>query len=202
MLRISSSQWPNTSYPLPVVMTLSPLLLYTCVHWHMMYSWENAFVLLFIQVQSTNDSSTLSKLSASNAGYFNDKNLKCFVNKPTRRAPLIHRWTYLFPVMVAMQLHCLRTMMCCCDYSCTKCGAHQCLNPFPRGHITCMYAYCFCYGLQVRTSIVYQRKFFLLIHVLFCYHFHACKTRSCIPHCFMLWYKSSYNLFTNRSPVR
>ena len=49
-------------------------------------------MLLFTQIQSTNDSSTLSKLSASNAGYFTDENIKCFVNKPTRRAPLIHRW--------------------------------------------------------------------------------------------------------------
>ena len=44
-----------------------------------------------LQVETTNDSSTISKLSACNAGYIVDEHLKYFVERPTRRAPLIHR---------------------------------------------------------------------------------------------------------------
>ncbi|CAI8034654.1 hypothetical protein GBAR_LOCUS19488 [Geodia barretti] len=41
-------------------------------------------------VESTNDSSTISKLSACDAGYFADRYLKYFVERTSRRAPLIN----------------------------------------------------------------------------------------------------------------
>ncbi|XP_078407905.1 tRNA wybutosine-synthesizing protein 4 [Cetorhinus maximus] len=44
-----------------------------------------------IAVQGTNDSSIVSKCSMVSLGYFNDGFLKGFVNKATRRAPLINR---------------------------------------------------------------------------------------------------------------
>ena len=43
------------------------------------------------KVQSTNDSSILSKYSMVKAGYFEDDFLKHFVSKDARRSPLIHR---------------------------------------------------------------------------------------------------------------
>lgn len=48
-------------------------------------------VLLLCQVQGTNDSSVLSKVSAVAQGYFLDDYLKQFVFKEFRRAPLINR---------------------------------------------------------------------------------------------------------------
>eukprot|EP00760_Papus_ankaliazontas_P021906 PhM_4_TR18762/c0_g1_i1/m.4318/K15451/PPM2, LCMT2, TYW4; tRNA wybutosine-synthesizing protein 4 len=48
-----------------------------------------------IQVQRTNDSSVLSKRSASKLGYFKDEYLRCFASKLVRRAPLINRGYYL-----------------------------------------------------------------------------------------------------------
>ncbi|XP_073420148.1 tRNA wybutosine-synthesizing protein 4 isoform X4 [Dendrobates tinctorius] len=42
-------------------------------------------------VQSTNDFSTLSKVSAISMGYFNDQFQKYFVSRTCRRSPLIHR---------------------------------------------------------------------------------------------------------------
>ena len=44
-----------------------------------------------LQVQDTNNSCIVSKLSTCKAGYFFDEHLKHFVQKPARRAPLIHR---------------------------------------------------------------------------------------------------------------
>lgn len=43
------------------------------------------------QVQGTNDSSVVSKVSAAAQGYFQDVFLQHFVCKVTRRAPLINR---------------------------------------------------------------------------------------------------------------
>uniref|UniRef100_A0A803KKM8 tRNA wybutosine-synthesizing protein 4 n=1 Tax=Xenopus tropicalis TaxID=8364 RepID=A0A803KKM8_XENTR len=43
------------------------------------------------RVQSTNDCSTLSKVSAASLGYFEDEYQKNFVNRNCRRSPLIHR---------------------------------------------------------------------------------------------------------------
>lgn len=45
------------------------------------------------QVQGTNDNSTLSKLSASQTGYFHDPFMAYFTLRTPRRAPLIH-WGY------------------------------------------------------------------------------------------------------------
>lgn len=53
-----------------------------------------AFFLLsrvFLQVQGTNDSSVVSKVSAAAQGYFHDDFLQHFVCKVARRAPLINR---------------------------------------------------------------------------------------------------------------
>ena len=47
------------------------------------------------QVQGTNDSSVVSKLSMVNMGYQDDKYLKYFVQKPQRRSSLINRGYYL-----------------------------------------------------------------------------------------------------------
>ena len=49
------------------------------------------FPLISFQVQGTNDSSIVSKCSMAALGYFDDPFLPKFVNKVTRRAPLIHR---------------------------------------------------------------------------------------------------------------
>ncbi|XP_048883416.1 tRNA wybutosine-synthesizing protein 4 isoform X1 [Brienomyrus brachyistius] len=46
-------------------------------------------------VQGTNDSSVVSKLSATTQGYFHDSFLKSFVSKASRRAPLINRGYYV-----------------------------------------------------------------------------------------------------------
>lgn len=64
---------------------LSPCFIHVCI---MCILIEDHF----FQVKETNDSSIVSKLSASNAGYFVDENLKYFVTKPARRAPLINRY--------------------------------------------------------------------------------------------------------------
>ena len=47
------------------------------------------------RVEGTNDYSIVSKLSAANAGYFEDGYLEEFVNKPRARAPLINRGYYI-----------------------------------------------------------------------------------------------------------
>ncbi|GBO38294.1 hypothetical protein AVEN_17964-1 [Araneus ventricosus] len=44
-----------------------------------------------MQVQNTNDSSIVSKLSAENKGYFQDNCLKMFVDKEQTRSPIINR---------------------------------------------------------------------------------------------------------------
>lgn len=49
------------------------------------------------QVQGTNDSSVVSKVSAAAQGYFHDEFLKHFVCKVTRRAPLINRYMLAQP---------------------------------------------------------------------------------------------------------
>ena len=46
-------------------------------------------------VQGTNDSSIVSKCSAANLGYFNDKFLQYFVAKQVRRSPLLNRGYYI-----------------------------------------------------------------------------------------------------------
>ncbi|XP_055948688.1 uncharacterized protein LOC129981742 isoform X2 [Argiope bruennichi] len=48
-----------------------------------------------MQVQNTNDSSIVSKLSAANKGYFQDKWLKMFVDKEQKRSPIINRGYYI-----------------------------------------------------------------------------------------------------------
>ena len=48
-----------------------------------------------LQVRGTNDSSTLSKCSMMQHGYFPDNYLKYFAAKSVRRAPLIHRGYYI-----------------------------------------------------------------------------------------------------------
>uniref|UniRef100_UPI00398E635C tRNA wybutosine-synthesizing protein 4 isoform X2 n=1 Tax=Pristiophorus japonicus TaxID=55135 RepID=UPI00398E635C len=57
-------------------------------------------------VQGTNDSSIVSKYSMVRLGYFNDGFLKGFVNKTTRRAPLINRGYYVRAKAVDYSLHC------------------------------------------------------------------------------------------------
>lgn len=70
----------------------------TCIlFWH--YSFALTVPLTFVhiffdilsQVQGTNDSSVVSKVSAAAQGYFHDDFLKHFVCKVSRRAPLINR---------------------------------------------------------------------------------------------------------------
>ena len=46
-------------------------------------------------VQGTNDSSILSKISASELGYFEDDCLKYFATKIVRRSPLVNRGYYI-----------------------------------------------------------------------------------------------------------
>ena len=46
-----------------------------------------------VQVQATNDSSCVSKLSAARSGYFKDEFLTHFIARQQRRAPLIN-WGY------------------------------------------------------------------------------------------------------------
>ncbi|CAD5124194.1 DgyrCDS12493 [Dimorphilus gyrociliatus] len=46
-------------------------------------------------VQGTNDSSSLSKASAANLGYFQDSYIKYFTSKKVRRSPLINRGYYI-----------------------------------------------------------------------------------------------------------
>ena len=48
-------------------------------------------LIVFMQVQGTNDSSIGSKFSMSNLGYFDDDFVKYFAGKPCRRAPIINR---------------------------------------------------------------------------------------------------------------
>ncbi|CAL1270570.1 unnamed protein product [Larinioides sclopetarius] len=48
-----------------------------------------------MQVQNTNDSSIVSKLSAANKGYFQDNWLKMFVEKEQKRSPIINRGYYI-----------------------------------------------------------------------------------------------------------
>ncbi|KAG8199400.1 hypothetical protein JTE90_000268 [Oedothorax gibbosus] len=48
-----------------------------------------------MQVQNTNDSSIVSKLSSSEKEYFEDKWLIVFVDKPQRRSPIINRGYYI-----------------------------------------------------------------------------------------------------------
>lgn len=57
-------------------------------------------------VQGTNDSSIVSKCSMVNLGYFTDGFLKGFVNKPTRRTPLINRGYYVRAKAVDYSLRC------------------------------------------------------------------------------------------------
>ncbi|XP_072335487.1 tRNA wybutosine-synthesizing protein 4 isoform X1 [Scyliorhinus torazame] len=59
-----------------------------------------------VAVQGTNDSSIVSKCSMVNLGYFNDVFLKGFVNKTTRRAPLINRGYYVRAKAVDYSLRC------------------------------------------------------------------------------------------------
>ncbi|XP_060684014.1 tRNA wybutosine-synthesizing protein 4 isoform X2 [Hemiscyllium ocellatum] len=59
-----------------------------------------------VAVQGTNDSSIVSKCSMASLGYFNDCFLKGFVNKTTRRAPLINRGYYVRAKAVDYSLHC------------------------------------------------------------------------------------------------
>ncbi|XP_043548926.1 tRNA wybutosine-synthesizing protein 4 isoform X3 [Chiloscyllium plagiosum] len=58
-----------------------------------------------VAVQGTNDSSIVSKCSMASLGYFNDCFLKGFVNKTTRRAPLINRGYYVRAKAVDYSLH-------------------------------------------------------------------------------------------------
>lgn len=44
-----------------------------------------------MKVQGTNDHSIVSKFAMASIGYFDDKFLQFFVQKKTRRAPLINR---------------------------------------------------------------------------------------------------------------
>ncbi|XP_043916618.1 tRNA wybutosine-synthesizing protein 4 [Protopterus annectens] len=60
------------------------------------------------QVQSTNDSSIVSKCSMVGLGYFQDDFLKCFVTKQSRRAPLINRGYYVRAKAVD---HCLKQFL-------------------------------------------------------------------------------------------
>lgn len=66
---------------------------------HLLFAGEqfcNQYVLP-CQVQGTNDSSVVSKVSAAAQGYFHDDFLRHFVGKVSRRAPLINRqdlWTF------------------------------------------------------------------------------------------------------------
>lgn len=55
------------------------------------YGFFFLFFPFFTQVQGTNDSSVVSKVSAAAQGYFHDDFLKHFVCKVSRRAPLINR---------------------------------------------------------------------------------------------------------------
>ncbi|XP_078260399.1 tRNA wybutosine-synthesizing protein 4 [Rhinoraja longicauda] len=57
-------------------------------------------------VQGTNDSSIVSKCSMVNLGYFTDGFLKAFVNKTTRRTPLINRGYYVRAKAVDYSLRC------------------------------------------------------------------------------------------------
>ncbi|XP_067891858.1 tRNA wybutosine-synthesizing protein 4 isoform X2 [Heterodontus francisci] len=59
-----------------------------------------------VAVQSTNDSSIVSKCSMVSLGYFSDDFLKGFVNKTTRRAPLINRGYYVRAKAVDYSLRC------------------------------------------------------------------------------------------------
>lgn len=45
-------------------------------------------------VQLTADDALVSKQSAANLGYFNDRFLSCFVKRPSKRSPLINRGYY------------------------------------------------------------------------------------------------------------
>ncbi|XP_051877081.1 tRNA wybutosine-synthesizing protein 4 [Pristis pectinata] len=57
-------------------------------------------------VQGTNDSSIVSKCSMVNLGYFTDGFLKGFVNKTSRRAPLINRGYYVRAKAVDYSVRC------------------------------------------------------------------------------------------------
>ncbi|XP_007898284.2 tRNA wybutosine-synthesizing protein 4 [Callorhinchus milii] len=57
-------------------------------------------------VQGTNDNSIVSKCSMASLGYFSDDFLKRFVNKTTRRAPLINRGYYVRAKAVDYVLRC------------------------------------------------------------------------------------------------
>ncbi|CEP10343.1 hypothetical protein [Parasitella parasitica] len=46
-------------------------------------------------VRGTNDDATVSRLSATDLGYFQDPFVKLFVKKPTRRSPIINRGTFV-----------------------------------------------------------------------------------------------------------
>lgn len=53
---------------------------------------HNLIFYCFVQVQGTNDSSVVSKVSAAAQGYYQDDFLQHFVSKVHRRTPLINRW--------------------------------------------------------------------------------------------------------------
>jgi hypothetical protein len=57
-------------------------------------------------VEGTNDYSIVSKLSASNGGYFADEFLAEFVEKPRKRAPLINFGYYLRETTAAFSKLC------------------------------------------------------------------------------------------------